>query len=206
MVADRYRSVTTGGRGKSVADLYRQSWSGAVLTGGRSQRMGRDKALVRIDGEPMAARAAYALKEAGALDVVCVGGDLEALRALGLVALDDEYPYAGPLGGVLTALAWANKPITVVTPCDLLAPTARPFRELVAALVVSEATAAVPVVAGQWRPLPAALRSVARPALADAFAKGERAVHRALERLDFVVVDVGPLTDADTPEDLPDHR
>lgn len=168
--------------------------------------MGRDKALLRIDGEPMAVRAAHALKEAGAIEVVCVGGDLEALRALGLVALDDDYPNAGPLGGVLTALAWANNQIAVVTPCDLLVPSARPFRELVSALAVSEATVAVPIVDGQWRPLPAALRSLVRPALADAFAEGERAVHRALERLDFVAVDVGPLPDADTPEDLPDHR
>ena len=37
-------------------------------------------------------------------------------------------------------------------------------------------------------------------------AEGERAVHRAMERLDFVAVDVGALADADTPEDLPGHR
>jgi molybdopterin-guanine dinucleotide biosynthesis protein A len=64
----------------------------------------------------------------------------------------------------------------------------------------------VPIVDGQWRPLPAALRTAAGPVLAEAFAEGERAVHRALERLDFVTVDVGVLTDADTPKDLPDHR
>ena len=168
--------------------------------------MGRDKALLRIDGEPMAIRAAHALQQAGAVEVVCVGGDLEALRALGLVALDDAYPNAGPLGGVLEGMAWANEHVTVITPCDLVAPSAAAFAKLVDALLSSDALAAVPVVDGQWRPLPIALRAAASPLLSEAFAEGERAVHRAIERLIFVAVDVGPLTDADTPEDLPDHR
>jgi molybdopterin-guanine dinucleotide biosynthesis protein A len=103
-------------------------------------------------------------------------------------------------------MAWASEPITLITPCDLLVPSPQAFHDLVAALAINDSTAAVPIVDGQWRPLPAALRSPARAVLAEAFAEGERAVHRAIERLDRVAVDVGPLMDADTPEDLPDHR
>lgn len=181
-------------------------WSGVVLTGGRSHRMGRDKALLLIDGEPMATRVARALKDAGAAEVLCVGGDVEALRAIGHVAIDDEERQAGPLSGVLTGMSAATEPIILVTPCDLVAPTAQSFRDLVAALNASEAMAAVPIVGGHWRPLPAAFRTSAHPVLVEAFAEGERAVHRALERLDFVAVDIGELADADTPEDLPDRR
>jgi molybdopterin-guanine dinucleotide biosynthesis protein A len=94
----------------------------------------------------------------------------------------------------------------VVTPCDLLVPSARAFRQLVDALADSGAVAAVPIVDGHWRPLPVALRGLARAALAEAFAGGERAVHRAMEGVARVEVDLGPLTDADTPEDLPGHR
>ncbi|MEY2422939.1 MAG: hypothetical protein QOI95_3006 [Acidimicrobiaceae bacterium] len=177
-----------------------------MLTGGRSQRMGRDKALLVVDGEPMARRVARALTEAGAAEVLCVGGDIDALRALGLVAIDDEHADAGPLSGVLTGMAAASEPITVVAPCDLVDPTERSFRDLVRALAAGEAMAAVPIVDGRWRPLPAALRTSAHPALVEAFAEGERAVRRALERLDLVAIDVGALPDADTPEDLPDRR
>ena len=144
--------------------------------------------------------------DAGATEVACVGGDVVALRALGHVAIDDDDPDEGPLGGVLTGLAWAREPITVVAPCDLVIPSERPFRELVAALITSDTLAAVPIVDGRWRPLPAALRAESRSTLAEAFADGERAVHRAMERLDFVAVDVGALPDADSPEDLPGHR
>jgi molybdopterin-guanine dinucleotide biosynthesis protein A len=168
--------------------------------------MGRDKALLAIDGDPMASRVVRALKDAGATDVACVGGDVEALRALGHVAIDDDRPESGPLGGMLTGLAWASEQITLVTPCDLVAPAAGPFRALVGALMDSDALAVVPIVDGRWRPLPAAFRAAACAALAEAFADGERAVHRAIERLDFVAVDVGALPDADSPEDLPDHR
>lgn len=168
--------------------------------------MGRDKALLPIDNVPMATRVVRALEDAGATEVACVGGDIDALRALGHFAIVDEHPDAGPLGGVLTGVAWASEPITVVAPCDLLLPSAGPFRELVAALTESDAMAAVPIVDGRWRPLPAALRSSVLTRLSESFASGERAVHRAVERLDFLAVDVGALPDADTPEDLSDRR
>ena len=51
------------------------AFAGAVLTGGRSSRMGRDKATLPVDGVPMAARVADALRRAGAEPVLAVGGD-----------------------------------------------------------------------------------------------------------------------------------
>jgi CTP:molybdopterin cytidylyltransferase MocA len=88
----------------------------------------------------------------------------------------------------------------------LVAPAAQTFAALVTALMAGDVLAAVPVVDDQWRPLPVALRRSARAPLAEAFSEGERAVHRAIERLEFVPVDAGPIADADTPGDLPDRR
>ena len=56
----------------------------AILAGGRSSRMGRDKALVEVDGRALALRVADALRRAGADPVAAVGGDLPALARLGL--------------------------------------------------------------------------------------------------------------------------
>ena len=178
-----------------------------VLTGGRSERMGRDKALLEIDGVPMARRVTDALERAGAARVRCVGGDVEALTALGLDALDDEHPGAGPLAGVMVALKASTQHLTLVAPCDLIDPRPERFAELVVGLVGSaRAQAAVPLVDGTWRPLPCALRSTALTRLGDAFAAGERAVHRGLAELERIEVDAGSFPDADTPDDLRGHR
>src|SRR5690606_32897540 len=58
--------------------------AGAVLTGGASRRMGTDKALLEVDGRPLARRLAEVLAAAGCDPVWCQGGDEPALRALGL--------------------------------------------------------------------------------------------------------------------------
>lgn len=79
-------------------------FAGAVLCGGASRRMGRDKALIPVDGRTLAGRVADALDAAGASPVVAVGGDLAALRAEGLTAVPDAMPGAGPLAGIVTAL------------------------------------------------------------------------------------------------------
>ncbi|HEV3226464.1 MAG TPA: molybdenum cofactor guanylyltransferase [Acidimicrobiales bacterium] len=186
-----------------------ERWTGAVLTGGRSRRMGRDKALLSVDDVPMARRVAQVLLTAGAADVTCIGGDLHGLRAAGLSAVPDDDPDAGPLGGVLTAIGTLAAAIVVIAPCDLLDPQPALFTTLAGALADrSSAGAAVPSTDGRWRPLPVALRASCRDALDAAYASGERAVHRALAQLDLVIVAVaaGTLADADTPEDLRGRR
>ena len=58
-----------------MAEPGRERFAGAVLTGGLSARMGRDKALLRVDGVPMAVRVATALRAGGADPVAAIGGD-----------------------------------------------------------------------------------------------------------------------------------
>jgi molybdopterin-guanine dinucleotide biosynthesis protein A len=177
-----------------------------VLTGGKSERMGRDKAFIVMDGDAMVVRVCRALERAGASRVICVGGDRDALSALGLIAIADDFEGAGPLGGVLAALRTSAAPVTVVTPCDLLAPRAEAFVKLMTALErTPDARVTVPVIDGAWRPLPCALRVGALEELERVFARGERAVHRALAGLERVEVDAGSFDDADSPGDLPGH-
>ncbi len=181
-------------------------FTGAVLTGGASTRMGTDKALLSVGGRPLATIAADALAGAGAAEVLCVGGDLDRLRAAGLEARPDDHPEQGPLGGLLTALALATEDLVVVLSCDL--PTIDPtsVQTLVTTLVADPgAQVAAPVVSGRVYPITAAYRRSARPALARSFESGERAVRRALAGLVVhPVVDLDPsrLDDVDRPGDL----
>jgi molybdopterin-guanine dinucleotide biosynthesis protein A len=171
--------------------------------------MGRDKAFLVVDGRPLAARVASALRDAGATDVVAVGGDAGALAAIGLAVVPDEEPGAGPLTGIVTALRLPGDAAAVfVAACDLVAPAAPAVRATVAALAGRRGgDVAVPVVAGRRQWMHAAWRPAAGAPLAAAFAAGERAVHAAVAaaglRVVEVAVDPAAVADADTPADLP---
>jgi molybdopterin-guanine dinucleotide biosynthesis protein A len=186
---------------------------GAVLTGGASRRMGRDKALVDVGGRPLVAVGVQAMADAGADPVLVVGGDrLGLARAVpGAVYVEDRTPGEGPLGALLTAFAAAAAidpdPIVVVTACDMPAVDAATITALVTALrVAPEAAAALALADGRPQPLTGAWRPrLAAAAMEAAFASGERAPRRVLA--DLGVVEVGglvpsALADVDRPEDL----
>lgn len=182
-------------------------FAGAVLCGGASTRMGRDKALLEVAGTPMAARVAAALRAAGATGVFAVGGDADALEAAGLTVRPDAWPGAGPLPATVTALEAAAEPIVMVLACDLLHPSAEAIAATVRALVgAPSALGAVPVHDGHRQWVHVAWRSTAAHALRDAHARGLRSLRRAAPGLALVEVPGLPadaLVDADEPGDLP---
>jgi molybdopterin-guanine dinucleotide biosynthesis protein A len=181
-----------------------EPFSGAVLTGGRSRRMGTDKALVAVDGRPMAVRVAAALRTAGAADVHAIGGDQEALRALGLEAHDDPDQGEGPLAGLLRGFDVVAHDVAVVLATDLAWIDAATVTALVRAAAGHDVAVAR---ADRVEPLCAAWRvSRCRREVRAAYDGGERAVHRALALLDAVEVAVAPaaVANANTAADL--HR
>ncbi len=91
--------------------------TGAVMAGGRSSRLGRDKALLTIDGETLLARAVRALRAVTAEQIVI--GPPERAEQSGVRAVQDEYPGVGPLGGIFTALRAAVQDRVLVVACDM---------------------------------------------------------------------------------------
>jgi molybdopterin-guanine dinucleotide biosynthesis protein A/rhodanese-related sulfurtransferase len=184
------------------------TFTGVVLAGGRSRRMGRDKALVEVGGRPLAVIAADALRRAGASQVTVVGGDGSGLAGVGLAVRPDDHPGEGPLGAIVTALGSAPAGIVMVLACDL----PRIDADTVAAVVTAldrhpAADVAAPRLDGRLQVLTAAYRTRIRSHLAAAFAAGERAPRRALDGVEVVAVeglDPERLADVDRPDDL--HR
>jgi molybdopterin-guanine dinucleotide biosynthesis protein A len=170
--------------------------------------MGRDKALVSLAGVPLAAVAARALRQAGAIAVTMVGGDLPALGRHGLPGIPDLYPGEGPLGGVLTALQWAPVELVVVLSCDLATIGATEVEALVRGLQADAgADVAAPLVQGRPQYLTAAYRRAVHGALQERFDDGERAMRRAVARSGLRIaalagLDPRHLADIDTPEAL----
>jgi molybdopterin-guanine dinucleotide biosynthesis protein A len=173
--------------------------------------MGRDKATLRVQGEAMAVRVATALHDAGAVEVIAVGGDAAALEDLGLRVVPDDEPGAGPFPATLTALRHLSTDIVVVLSCDLLTPNPATIGALVERLrsCDSEVHAAVPLVGENPQWTHAVWRREALDALVAARTAGVRSLRRAA---DHVVIDLvqgvpaADVADADDPLDLPGAR
>ena len=185
---------------------------GAVLTGGASRRMGRTKALIELDGVPMARRVANALALAGCGSVIASGGDPVELEPLGMPVLPDRYPGSGPLGGVLGALElFSESDLHIdgvfVVACDLpalrggdlagLVHAIRSRRDADVVVARTARTARIEPTCAIWRP-----RATER--LREMFDSGERALHRAIEQLESCAVEIEAraVRNINTPDDL----
>lgn len=102
----------------------------AVLAGGQSRRMGRNKALLPLGGVPLIARVVAAVHGLGR-ETVLVTNTPAAYAELGLPLVGDVYPGCGALGGLHAAVYHSRWPHTLVVACDM------PFlnRELLAWLL-----------------------------------------------------------------------
>ena len=92
--------------------------SGAILAGGKSRRMGKEKAFLEIGREEMIRRVAAELEKTLA-EVLVVGGDPGIGPRLGLRFLPDLLAGSGPLGGIYAALKGATYEKCLVTACDM---------------------------------------------------------------------------------------
>lgn len=79
--------------------------SGVVLAGGASRRMGRDKALLRVAGEPLWRRQVKVLRTAGAEPVAIVRRNGQRVLDREILHLRDAWEDAGPMAGLEVALS-----------------------------------------------------------------------------------------------------
>jgi molybdenum cofactor guanylyltransferase len=88
-----------------------------VLVGGRSSRMGRDKALLPYRGTTLAVHAAEAARQTTAS--VTLVGPARLYGGLGFPVLEDRYPGKGPLGALLTVLESTEALWNLLLACDM---------------------------------------------------------------------------------------
>jgi molybdopterin-guanine dinucleotide biosynthesis protein A len=148
-----------------------------LLTGGRSRRMGTDKASMVVDGRPLGMRPIEAL---GALvaEVVVAGRPVPGLAGR---VVADTVADAGPLGGVVAGLRAVRTPLAIAVACDM--PSLVPaVVELLLARLRADPGLLAACCDGPHgiEPLPLALRSTAALPLEVALMRGERALRSAL--------------------------
>ena len=95
--------------------------SGAILVGGRSTRMGQDKALMVVEDDLPVVSNLVATLATRCDEILLVGGDPARFEGLDLPAcwVPDAQLDAGPLGGILGALEAARHDACLVVACDM---------------------------------------------------------------------------------------
>lgn len=152
--------------------------AGFVLAGGRSSRMGRDKALVQFASQPMVAHALETLRQAG-LSPSIAGGQAELAAFAPLVP--DINPGLGPLGGICAALASTSAQLAVFLPVDLpLLPTSLVLCLLRHAAISGNAVT-LPSINGFTQTFPAVLDRSLAPLLERELATGNRGCFSAFQ-------------------------
>lgn len=95
------------------------NFSAVILAGGKSSRMGCDKAFLEIGGQALLARQIAIARAAGATESFISGRAGTDYSAFGCRVLKDNFPNAGPLAGIEAALAAAKNPLLLVLAVDL---------------------------------------------------------------------------------------
>ena len=85
-------------------------FSALILAGGKSSRMGRDKALLQLNGQSLLAHMQQLALESGAAEVL-ISRNLPGF-------ISDQLPEQGPLAGILAALQHCNGSQLLVLPID----------------------------------------------------------------------------------------
>jgi molybdopterin-guanine dinucleotide biosynthesis protein A len=179
------------------------SRAGYVLVGGRSTRMGRDKALLRYRGGCLVESVAAAV--ASAAGGVTLIGNPAIYTHLGFPVIPDRFPGEGPLTGILTALAHSTADWNLVVACDMPEVTVATLSRLLDAAGEQAADVLVPAgPSGLLEPLCAVYHRRSYPALQAAFDKGVRKVTAAFEGMKtvvFHVTEAASFHNVNTPDD-----
>ena len=167
----------------------------AILAGGESSRMGRDKALLPYDGAPLIARIARILAPIFP-QIIVVTANPNIAAAADLPPVADTFIGRGPLGGIHAALSHFSAP-TFVVACDMPHLNADFIRFLCADF---DGIARVPLSENGFEPLCAVYAATATPLFAEVL-RGEGKMpplRRVLEEMgaDWIAPEIARSFDA----------
>jgi len=155
--------------------------TGVILAGGTSSRMGRNKALLEINGSSIITRTYRTLAELFH-EVVIVTNTPQDYEFIPCRKVPDIYPGIGSVAGLHSALAHSTTERTFVTACDM--PFVDPFiiRHL-CDMQLDEYDAVIPFSKGGQEPLHAVYTSKCKDIFEIAINNGERKILDILARM-----------------------
>ncbi len=155
----------------------RHDATAVVLAGGRSARMGRNKAMLDVGGGPMIEQIVRMLQSMFDEVMVSVAGG-EPYGFLGVPLVTDRVSNAGPLAGILSGLEAASHDSCLFVACDIPEVSPRFVNRLMRQ--ADRHDAVVPRYAdGRIEPVCAVYRKSLLPAIHEVFENGGRKIREA---------------------------
>jgi len=165
--------------------------AGFVLAGGRSSRMGSDKALLPFRQGTLLQYVAAQVKAAtGNITLV---GDPARYSNFGYLVIADIFVGCGPLAGIHSALHRSTAEWNLIVACDMPEINVDFLRQLVERAQGGTADAVIPESEGLPQPLCAAYRRGAVHAISTALETGVRKVTSGLQQLQ---IDLWPVPES----------
>ncbi len=153
-----------------------------VLAGGRSTRLGRDKAMLEFGGRPLLARV---VDTASSLcDEVIVAGAWrrpEQWTGIDAVWVDDAAGIAGPLAGLRSGIKASTRPLCLAVACDMPFLSGPLLEHLIES--IGDSDACVPRVNSTVQPLHAVYSTRILPIIDSFIRSGGRSLLGLLDRL-----------------------
>lgn len=174
-------------------------FTAVLLAGGESRRMGRDKAGVLFEGEPLWRRQLATLRATAPAEVLISGRADGPYAHASLEIVEDDTPGRGPLAGVVAAMRRLRCERLLVLAIDLPAMQAE-FLASLLARAASDGGGVVPVDGTRVEPLAAVYPRAALPLAERCLAGSDHSMQhfvRLAHRQGLVVF--RPITDAERP-------
>jgi len=156
-----------------------------VVAGGKSTRMGADKAFLELGGQTLLARA-LALS-ASVCGEVRIAGDRQRFFSFARV-VEDIYPGRGPLAAIQAALVAGIAQLNLMLAVDLPFMEPRFLSYLLAESSRTGALVTVPRIGGKWQPLCAVYRPEFSALAEESLRKRKNRVDALFERTETRII------------------
>jgi molybdenum cofactor guanylyltransferase len=103
---------------QSDIPLEQKPITGIILSGGKSTRMGKNKALIEIEGIPIIERIHTVFMQFFR-EILIITDQMELFQKLQAKMHNDLFPNQGALGGLYTGLFFASFPYSFCVACDM---------------------------------------------------------------------------------------
>jgi molybdopterin-guanine dinucleotide biosynthesis protein A len=170
-----------------------------VLAGGKSSRMGSDKAFLRLGDETLLSQA---LKLGGTVaEAVWIVGDAKKFAAFGRV-VEDVYRDRGPLGGIHAALSGSTTELNLMLAVDLPFVTQKLLQYMLSRALESGAMVTVPRTGSGVQPLCAVYRRGFAEVAEQSLLEGKNKIDSLFARVETCVIEESELVRAGFSEQM----